>query len=181
VRIAIIGTSGAGKTTLGRELARRLEAPFVECDAISHKANWVDATDEELRTGIDAAIAGRERWVIDGTFQRRLGEFVSGRTDLIVWLDLPLVTKLARLLRRSWRRVRTRESLWNGNVERWSDVFVGRDSVMIHTLRAHRRDRRALPHPQHAHKTVRLRTPAEIERWLATFRPAVPHTRTYEG
>lgn len=86
-----------------------------------------------------------------------------------MWLDLPLVTKLARLLRRSWRRVRTREPLWNGNVERWRDVFVGRDSVIIHTLRAHRRDRRALPHPQHAHKTLRLRTPAEIERWLVAY------------
>jgi adenylate kinase family enzyme len=169
MRIAIIGTSGAGKTTLGRELARRLDAPFVECDAIRHKANWVRASDDEIRAGIDAAIGGRDRWVIDGTFERSIGDFVTGRCDLIVWLDLPLVTKLARLLRRSFRRVTRREILWNGNFERWRDVFVGSDSVMFYTLRAHLRDRRAWPDKPHRHKILRLSSQAEIDRWLATF------------
>jgi adenylate kinase family enzyme len=65
--IAIIGTSGAGETTLGRELARRIEGDFIEVDALAHKANWVNATDEELCAGIDAAMTGADRWVIDGT------------------------------------------------------------------------------------------------------------------
>jgi shikimate kinase len=32
--IALIGTSGAGKTTLGREIARRMGTAFVEVDSI---------------------------------------------------------------------------------------------------------------------------------------------------
>jgi adenylate kinase family enzyme len=169
VRIAIIGTSGAGKTTLGRELARRIGAPFVEVDALAHKANWVPASNDELRAGIDAAIGGRDRWVIDGTYQRRLGDFVTGRADLIVWLDLQLPLKLVRLLRRSWRRVRQREELWNGNRETWRDVFVGGDSVMVWAIRAHFRDRRAWRRRPDQHKVLRLRTPAEVDGWLATF------------
>jgi shikimate kinase len=36
-RIAITASaSGNGKTTLGREVARRLDVPFVELDAIAH-------------------------------------------------------------------------------------------------------------------------------------------------
>lgn len=168
-KIALLGTSGAGKTTLGRILATRLGAPFVECDAIRHKPGWVRASDDELRAGIDAVIAGRDRWVIDGTFQRQLGDFVSGRADVLVWLDLPLATKLWRLWWRSYRRVTTREILWNGNYETWRDVFVGRESVMQYTVTAHFRTRRELPRREHAHKTLRLRSAGDVERWLATF------------
>lgn len=168
-RIALLGTSGAGKTTLGRALAARLDAPFVEIDAIQHKAAWVPATDEELRDGIERVIGGRDRWVVDNTCQRRLGERITGPAELIVWLDLPLATKLVRLVRRSYRRVTTREILWNGNYETWRDVFVGSDSVLQHMVRAHFRQRRGLPRPEHAHKTLRLRTVAEVDRWLATI------------
>jgi adenylate kinase family enzyme len=165
-RIAIIGTSGAGKTTLGRELAKRLNTVFVEVDAIQHKAHWTKASAEELRAGIEAAIGGRYSWVIDDTCQRELGDFVSGRVDVIVWLDLPLVLKLGRLCRRSWQRVRTHEVLWNGNVETWRDVFMGHDSVLGHATRAHFRHKRTIPGRPDAHKIVRLRTPIEVERWL---------------
>jgi adenylate kinase family enzyme len=168
-RIALIGTSGAGKTTLARALATRLDAPFVEIDAIQHKAGWTAASDEELRDGIERIIGGRDRWVVDNTCYRRLGELITGPAELLVWLDLPLPLKLYRLVRRSWRRVTTREILWNGNYETWRDVFVGRDSVLQHTVRAHFRDRRAQPRPEHAHKTLRLRSVAEIDRWLSSF------------
>lgn len=170
-RIALIGTSGAGKTTLGRELAQRLGGVFVEVDAIQHRANWAKATGEEIGTGIRAALSGHTSWVIDGICEREVGDFVSGHADVIVWLDLRLGLKLVRLLRRSWRRVRTREVLWNGNTETWRDVFVGRDSVLIHPIRTHFPQRRRYLTRPDAHKIIRLRTPREVERWLQTFGP----------
>jgi adenylate kinase family enzyme len=168
-RIALVGNSGSGKTTLGREVARRIGGTFVEVDAIAHKANWVPATDDELRAGIDAAIGTSQRWVIDGTFERRLGDFVTGRVDLIVWLDLPLWTKLFRATRRSLRRLLRHEPLWNGNVETVRGVFVDRDSVVRWLLHGHARDRRAWPARPDGGRILRLRTPAEVERWLAMF------------
>lgn len=171
-RIAIIGTSGAGKTTLGREIARRMNTVFVEVDSIQHKAHWSKATVEELRAGVEARLGGRDSWVIDDTCQRELGDFVSGCLDLILWLDLPLLLKLGRLCRRSWRRVRTREVLWNGNFETWRDVFVGNDSVLVHATRAHFRHRRTFPARPDAHRILRLRTPSEVDRWLSSTFPA---------
>ena len=161
----MIGGSGAGKTTLGKELARRIDAVFVEVDAIQHKAHWEKATVQEIRMAIHAALDGRSKWVIDRTCEREVGDFISRRADIIMWLDLPLAVKLMRLLRRSWKRVRTREVLWNGNVERWSDVFV----VLAHPLRTHFRQRRKILARPDQEKILRLRSADEIDKWLSTI------------
>jgi adenylate kinase family enzyme len=166
-RIAIVGGSGTGKTALGKKLAKLVGGVFVEIDAIQHMLYWKKASAEEIRMGIHAALKGQSRWVIDGTCEREVGNFIASRADLIVWLDVPLAAKLVRLLRRSWRRVRTREVLWNGNVETWHDVFVGRDSVLAHPLRTHFRHRRQmLARSDHA-KIVRLRSTREVDEWLS--------------
>jgi adenylate kinase family enzyme len=168
-RIAFLGTSGAGKTTTGRLAAARLGAVFVELDAIRHRASWAPAPPDEVRAAVDAAIAGHDRWVIDGTMQRQIGEHISGRADLLVWLDLPLPLKLARAVGRSWRRIVRDEPLWNGNRETWRGAFFERDSVIRYAIRSHFRDRRELPRPEHAHKTLRLATPRDVDRWLAAL------------
>ena len=40
----LASASGNGKTTLGRELARRLDVPFDELDALVHGPNWTETT-----------------------------------------------------------------------------------------------------------------------------------------
>ena len=42
-RIAVIGTSGSGKTTFARSVAAAVAAPHIELDAIFHQPNWVPA------------------------------------------------------------------------------------------------------------------------------------------
>jgi adenylate kinase family enzyme len=167
-RIAIVGGSGAGKTTLGRQLAELVGGTFVEVDAVQHQAGWNRASADEIRRDVHAALQRRSNWVIDGTRDHEVGDFVSTQADVIVWLDLPLVVKLSRLLRRSWKRVTTPEVLWNGNVETWRDVFVGRDSVVVHPLRTHFRARRQMLHRRDQAKIVRLRSFREVAEWLST-------------
>ena len=42
MRIAAVGTSGAGKTTMAKALAADLALPRVELDALNWEADWRD-------------------------------------------------------------------------------------------------------------------------------------------
>ena len=168
-RVLIVATAScSGKTTLGRELARRLDVPFVELDALHHGPNWTEATSEELRTRVEPVVA-EEGWVIDGGYWGKLGDLVLRNADLVVWLDLPVRVWLPRLVRRTVGRVVRREELWNGNRESVRNVFFSRGSLIWYSLSNHRRHRRDYPERLAPYDLVRLRTPKEVERWLATF------------
>jgi adenylate kinase family enzyme len=109
-----------------------------------HGPNWVETPDRE-RARIVEPIVARDGWVIDGTYQRKLGTLVLDAADIVVWLDLPLHVWLPRLLRRTMRRLRGEEELWNGNKERFRTAFVGRNSLFFHALRMHVERRRRYP------------------------------------
>jgi adenylate kinase family enzyme len=172
-KIAVIASaSGNGKTTLGRELARRLDVPFVELDALVHGPGWVETSDGTLRRLIEPVLAG-DGWVIDGTYMRKLGNLVLDGADLIVWLDLPLRVWLPRLARRTVRRYRGQEELWNGNRENLRSAVWGRESLFAWALRTHFKRRRSWPRELAGRSVVRLRTPLEVERFLASAQPVV--------
>jgi len=166
-RVSIItSASGNGGTTVGRELARRLGVPFVELDALNHGPGWVEATPEELRAKV-APIVATDSWVVDGSYRGKLGDLVLARTDVVVWLDQPMRVWLPRLLRRTFGRIVRKEELWSGNRETLRGAFVGRDALFPWALRHYRRRRRVYPELLGRFNLVRLRTPAEVERFLA--------------
>ncbi len=166
-KVTVIGSaSGNGKTTLGNELARRLEVPFVEMDALVHGPNWTETPDEELRAMIEP-ILSTDGWVIDGAYHGKLGDLVLRSADVIVWLDLPIRVWLPRLLRRTVRRIRWREELWNGNQESLKSAFWGRESLVLFALNSHFRRRRDYPTRLASWRVIRLRTRADVERFLA--------------
>jgi adenylate kinase family enzyme len=166
-RVAVIASaSGNGKTTVGHELARRLDVPFVEMDALVHGANWVETPDDELRRLVEPILAG-EGWVVDGTYRGKLGDLVLRNAEVVVWLDQPIRVWLPRLIRRTVRRIVRREELWNGNRETLRDAFFSRDSLILFAFRQHFRRRRVYPAELAPYNVVRLRTPREVEHWLA--------------
>ena len=166
-RIAVIASaSGNGKTTLGRELAARLDVPFVELDALVHGPNWTETPDEVLRAQVEPVLA-RDGWVVDGTYRHKLGDIVLERAEVVVWLDLPIRVWLPRLAARTGRRLRGTEPLWNGNRESLTTAVWGRESLFAWALRSHFRRRREWPGTLSAYPVVRLRSDAEVRRFLA--------------
>jgi adenylate kinase family enzyme len=121
-RVSVQGVPGSGKSTVGRALAERLDAPYIELDALHHGPNWSEPTAEEFLAVVQPLVE-QPRWVIDGRYHGKLGDLVISHADTVVWLDVPLRTWLPRLARRSLLRLVRRERLWNGNRERVRDQF----------------------------------------------------------
>ncbi|TAK23362.1 MAG: adenylate kinase [Chloroflexota bacterium] len=168
-RVAVVGTSGSGKTTFAATLAARLGYDHVELDALHWEAGWKMAEVEVFRSRVTTATDG-EHWVCDGSYTK-VRDIVWSRADTLVWLDYPLPLVLARLFRRTAQRLWAREALWNGNRESLREHF-SRDSLFIWAFRQHRRNRVAYPaalaESRFAHLAiVHLRSPNEAERWIS--------------
>ncbi len=57
-RVAVVGLSGSGKTTVAAELARILGCPHVELDALHWGPGWSEAEPETFRAAAEAATVG---------------------------------------------------------------------------------------------------------------------------
>jgi hypothetical protein len=140
--------------------------PHVELDALNWGPNWTDVSAEVLRARVEQALSS-SGWVVDGSYHGKLGDSVLERADFIVWLDLPFRTVARRIWSRTLRRIRTGEELWAGNRETWRDAFFSRDSLFVWIVKSHRSRRRRYLERLGRYEFVRLRSPKEIEAWLA--------------
>ena len=162
-----MGGSCSGKTTLAGRLAERLGIPHIELDSLHHGPNWNEATAEELRAKVEAALAGLDGWVVDGNYQRKLGSFVVDQADTIVFLDPGLPAQVRRMWRRTTRRIRDRTMLWNeGNYESWRGFLLPPNSLFWFEVRNYRRRKREADALAAQREVVRLNSPAEVDAWL---------------
>jgi adenylate kinase family enzyme len=123
VRIAVLGTSGSGKTTLAARLARALDIPHVELDAINWQAGWRDLNThdpEEFRRRVGEAVSA-DAWITDSGYSR-VRDLVLARATHLVWLDYPRHVVMRQVIWRSFTRAATKAELWpgTGNREKFS-------------------------------------------------------------
>jgi hypothetical protein len=130
-----------------------------------HGPGWTEISDEGLRGLVEPIVAG-DTWVIDGGYRTKIGDLVLARADTVVWIDLPVRVWFPRLLRRTFRRMRGKETLWNDNKETFRGAFWGRDSLFGYALRAHFSRRRRYPIELADYPVIRLQTQAEIDRFV---------------
>ena len=124
MRIVVVGTSGAGKTTLARRIASHLGLPHIELDAINWQPGWRDLTrhdSEEFVRRVTEAIRV-EAWVVDGNYGL-VRDSVWRRATHLVWLDYEPWVIMARVISRTFMRVLLRTELWAGNRERWRHML----------------------------------------------------------
>jgi adenylate kinase family enzyme len=171
-RVNVVGSSGSGKSTVGRQIATRLGLPFVELDDIHWRPNWTESTDEELFSNLGKALAG-EGWVLDGNYSRTV-PVKWKRVQLIVWLDLPYWLIMYQVISRTFRRSFNREILWAGNQESLTKAFFDKDSIILWSLSNLSRVRRgysqAMSDDRYRHiQFVRLRSRREIREFLSAL------------
>jgi len=124
MRIVVTGTSGAGKTTMARAIARSFGIPHIELDAINWQAGWHDLIRHdppEFFCRVQAAVQA-DAWVVDGNYERVRG-LVWSRATHVVWLDYSRHVVMLRVIRRSLLRVLLKTELWAGNREQWRNLL----------------------------------------------------------
>ncbi|WP_248817326.1 adenylate kinase [Frankia sp. AgB32] len=174
-RVLVVGSGGAGKSTLARELARQAGLPVVHLDRYFWRPGWV-ATPVQEWCAIVAGLVAKPAWVMDGNYSGTLDLRIPA-AELIVFLDLPRRVTISRALRRWARwRGRTRPDMAPECPERVDMAFLRwlwnypRDS-RIRLLRA-------LDRHGAAARVVRLRTSREVRLWLgAAASPGLPAMR----
>ncbi len=167
-RILLVGSGGAGKSTLARQLGDISGLPVVHLDAVYWQPGWVVTPKEAWQHTVETLVQP-ERWIIDGnyssTFEQRLAA-----ADTVIFLDYPWWLCLARVLRRWWTyRGRTRPDLGSGCAEHFPDGeflrwichdFPRRNRPrLLGLLEEHKDGLRILIH----------RSPRETRRWLANY------------
>ena len=173
MRVSVIGSSGAGKTTFGRALAARLHVPFLELDSVYHQENWTPLDDGAFRARVGVAVGG-DSWVIDGNYGT-VRPLVLARATDVVWLDYSRARVMRQVVFRSVVRGVTRRELWNGNRERVRE-WLSPEHPMRWAWSQHERKRAEYEarfrDPEHGHLTVhRFGSPREASVWLAHIEP----------
>ena len=171
-RVLVIGSGGAGKSTLARRLAERTGLPAVHLDRLYWRPGW-ESTPPEEWDGTVARLAAEPRWIMDGNYGRTLGPRLAA-ADTVVLLDYPRLLCLWRATRR-WLtyRGRTRADMAPGCDEQLSLEFVR--WIWSYPRRGRRTALARIAAADPAPRLVVLRSPAEAERWLASV-PAAGRT-----
>jgi adenylate kinase family enzyme len=168
-RIAVIGATGSGKTTLAQRLGVILDLPLIELDALHWMPGWTEKPWPEIRSELDP-MTRQDRWITDGNYSQ-VRDLIWPRADTIIWLDYPFLSIFFRLFIRTLKRFFLNIELWNGNRERFRDNFLSRDSLFVWLLKSLPKHKKNYPlafqEPQHTHlQVLRFSHPRQTEHWL---------------
>jgi adenylate kinase family enzyme len=171
-RVAIVGSGGAGKSTLARALSERTGLPVVHLDEHYWRPGWVETPRDEWRAR-QSELCAADRWIIDGNYGGTI-DLRLDRADTLVFLDLPRRVTVPRVLFR-WAGNRGRAVQAPGCPER-------ADAAFLRWVWAYPTNGRVrLLDAIHAHgcrdlDIVILRSRRAVRRWLAAVPVSAPPT-----
>lgn len=164
-RVAVIGTSGSGKSTVARAIAGRLGLPLIASDDFWWEPGWTPAPPDVVARRVAEAVA-QDAWVLESNFDpwRHL---VWRRADLVVWLDYPRGTVLRGVALRNLRWALRRSVVWAGNSMTVRRAFSG----VRHAMDSFGPKRRLYPgwFDELEIAPVRLRSRKACDRWLRSL------------
>ncbi len=166
---------------MSRELAACLDVPLLELDAVFHQPDWQQLPDDRFQSKV-SEFTTAARWVVDGNYTSHgMRDVLWPKADSIVWLDMPKSVVMRRVVARTIRRAASREKLWNGNREPWTNLYSRDPEKNIVVWAWTRFDNVREKYEQcmtdgtWAHAGVkRLRTPREVKRFLAHIEAGTP-------
>jgi adenylate kinase family enzyme len=161
----VIGSGGAGKSTISRRIAAATGLPLVHLDRLYWHPGWTPTPEDAWERVVRDVVAG-SRWVIDGNYGGTLPLRLAA-AETVIFLDVPRTRCLLRVLKRlGQHRGRNRDDVGPGCPEHLSREFLWwiwrypatrRSGVLAQLADFERRGGRVAV----------LRTDAEIDRFVA--------------
>lgn len=88
LKVIVIGSPGAGKSTFARNLSDKTGIPLFHLDMIWHKPDRTNISREAFDVHLKEIIQ-KDKWIIDGNYQRTL-EIRLKECDTVFFMDFPL-------------------------------------------------------------------------------------------
>ncbi len=162
-RIAIIGSCGAGKSTLAKSLGQKLALPIIHLDSYYWRANWVETPKNEWDTLHQKLLQG-ECSIIDGNYGSTMDIRLEA-ADTIIWLDFPRNLCLWRIIKRYLQyRGNVRDDMAAGCRERLTWEFL----LYVYNFPRQQRPQiiSRLNQHQYSKKIVILKNPNQVKTFL---------------
>lgn len=122
-KVILIGSGGAGKSTLARQLGSKLKLKVYHLDALFWQPNWVGLPKDEQRK-IQNELVKKKKWIIDGNYGGTM-DIRLNAADTIIFLDLHRTICVYRAIKRMLQyRNKTRPDMGAGCKERLDFGFL---------------------------------------------------------
>lgn len=172
-RIAVIGTSCAGKSTFSQKLSIILGYPYIELDSLFWGHNWTKRKEflDDVRICVQ-----EENWILDGNYGSAR-EFIWNRATTIIILNLPFYHIFYRAIFRTLKRILTKEAIFNSNVETFNNAFFSMDGIpywVIKTYRKHKKKYKQLVNSRKFSHIdfIELKSSKEVTQYLTNLHNA---------
>lgn len=167
-KVLVIGSGGAGKSTLAHQLGSLLNIEVLHLDKFYWRAGWVETPKSEWPKKVEELVR-RDAWIMDGNYSGTL-DIRMQACDTIIFLDMPRLLCLRRVLKRAiMYRNQSRPDMAEGCPEMLSLEFIlwiwnypkRTRPQIVHMLESNTEEKRI----------VWLRSPSDVERFLAQQSP----------
>ena len=110
-KVYIVGGPGSGKSTFAQQLATRIDAPVFDLDSVLWKAGGPKS--EAERQQEMASIDTRGSWIAEGIYSESASYLIE-RADLVVWIEVPLLVAVWRVITRHVKRSLSGNNQYSG-------------------------------------------------------------------
>ena len=173
-RIIVIGSPGAGKSTVSTHLAKIYGLPIFHLDRLYWLPGWKHVSDQEFDSKLNKIIT-LEDWIIDGNYQRTL-EMRYHVADTVIYLDFNRYLCLFRSMKRTIFHKRHRTDITEGCVERLNMEFL---KWIWNYDKRNRPDTLKLIQRNDGKEIFHFRNPRELKKFFQELENLYPENKTH--